>query len=172
MGPLHSLIQVCLFHYEAQGRVAHCDAPILSNPLAELRRESQAPSFLSPENRWSQLCRKETNLDETWCSLLSLWKWFFIGVSEVRGSDIISPCSCSLTKETVLRDLHYAGGFSWTSVLALLLCVPNKPLNLSSPRLLIPYKASLAINTFYVKTFQEIWVFKKHRVPQTPTVTL
>lgn len=131
-----------------------------------------APSFLSPENRWSQLCRKKTNLDETWCSLLSLWKLFYVEVSEVQGSDIISPCSCSLTKETVLRDLNYAGGFSWTSVPALLLCVPNKPLNFLSPRLLIPYKASLAINTFYVKTFQEVWVLKKHRVPQTPTVAL
>lgn len=52
------------------------------------------------------------------------------------------------------------------------LYVPSKPLNFLSPRLLIPYKVLLVINIFYVKTFQEVWGPKIHRISETPTVTL
>lgn len=52
------------------------------------------------------------------------------------------------------------------------LCVPGKPINFWNLKLLIPHKVSLVINTFYVKTFQEVWGPKKCRISETPTVTL
>lgn len=150
---------------------AHCDALILLNSCTEFHREVISTQF--PPLKIDSASQKGNQFRQNMVPITLPVKIVLRWDIEVQGSNIISPCTCTLKqRELVLMGLNHAGRFSRSGLSFRLrarkleprsnpavnqLCVPGKPINFWSRSLLIPYKVSLAINTVYAKTFQEVW---------------